>query len=256
MVARYIDPDTVPVSTVMTSGPHCVGMEDSAMEALGIMVDRHFRHLPVVDGSGVVTGVLNIAKCLYDALSRLERAAAKSSSGGPKLDAGMASALLQMSEASSGRGREATAMILQQLLVGMTGEGEADPSLESILDSQNPAMCVSPGDSVRSAGEAMAEGGKAVVVVECGVLVGIFTPKDILNRVIGKGLNPGDTPVSEVMTSNPDSVSPDTTVIEALHQVLTIARCMRWCLFDAVPVWQSHVSDTPALFVRQSSSPS
>ncbi|CAN0047556.1 unnamed protein product, partial [Choristocarpus tenellus] len=80
VVAKRVDPETTPVSTVMTSNPHCVSMDDSAMEALGIMVDRHFRHLPVVDG-GVVKGVLNIAKCLYDALSRLEQAAkAKASS--------------------------------------------------------------------------------------------------------------------------------------------------------------------------------
>lgn len=35
-----------------------------------------FRHLPVVD-NGEVVAILDIAKCLYDAIARMERAAEK-----------------------------------------------------------------------------------------------------------------------------------------------------------------------------------
>lgn len=42
-----MDPDVTLVSEVMTPNPTSVRGDDSAMEALGIMVDRHFRHLPV-----------------------------------------------------------------------------------------------------------------------------------------------------------------------------------------------------------------
>ncbi|CAM9654650.1 unnamed protein product, partial [Hapterophycus canaliculatus] len=52
-----------------------------------------------------------------------------------------------------------------------------------------------------------------------GELVGIFTPKDMMNRVITKRLNPGTTAVSSVMTPNPDGGGPDMTVIEALQQM-------------------------------------
>ena len=65
----------------------------------------------------------------------------------------------------------------------------------------------------------MAEGRKAVLVVERGRLVGIFTPKDMLNRVLSKGLSPDDTLVADVMTPNPDSVTPDLPVLEALQQM-------------------------------------
>jgi len=53
-------------------------MDSAAMEALTLMVDKHFRHLPVLRGGGGhagerLAGVLDIAKCLNDAVSRLER---------------------------------------------------------------------------------------------------------------------------------------------------------------------------------------
>ena len=47
------------------------------MDALTIMVENHFRHLPVVDDSGSIVGLLDIAKCLNDAISKLERAKRK-----------------------------------------------------------------------------------------------------------------------------------------------------------------------------------
>ena len=40
-----------------------------------MMAERKFRHLPVLDGDSIV-GVLNIARCLYDAITRMEKAQA------------------------------------------------------------------------------------------------------------------------------------------------------------------------------------
>ncbi|XP_070677727.1 uncharacterized protein [Malus domestica] len=45
-------------------------------EALQKMVQGKFRHLPVVE-NGEVIALLDIAKCLYDAIARMERAAEK-----------------------------------------------------------------------------------------------------------------------------------------------------------------------------------
>lgn len=47
VVAVSVDPNTTAASEVMTPNPTTVLTEDSAMEALGIMLGRHFRHLPV-----------------------------------------------------------------------------------------------------------------------------------------------------------------------------------------------------------------
>jgi CBS domain-containing protein len=61
------------VSTVMTKNPKCVQDDDSALDALEMMVDNRFRHLPVMDEKGAIIGLLDIAKCLYDAISVLEK---------------------------------------------------------------------------------------------------------------------------------------------------------------------------------------
>ncbi|CAN0432927.1 unnamed protein product [Ascophyllum nodosum] len=47
VVAVGIDPDTTSAKEVMTPNPTSVSAESGAMEALGIMLERHFRHLPV-----------------------------------------------------------------------------------------------------------------------------------------------------------------------------------------------------------------
>lgn len=54
-----------------------------------------------------------------------------------------------------------------------------------------------------------------------GQLAGIVTPKDILMRVVAKGLNPENTFVCDIMTPNPDTVLPDMTVVDALREVRT-----------------------------------
>lgn len=58
-----------------------------------------------------------------------------------------------------------------------------------------------------------------VLVVDNGGLAGIFTEKDMLNRVLSKGINPDEISVEDVMTPNPDTVSSTMTVLEALQEV-------------------------------------
>jgi CBS domain-containing protein len=41
----------------------------------------------------------------------------------------------------------------------------------------------------------------AVLILDNGRLCGIFTERDLLNRVVAPGLNPQVTPISDVMTS-------------------------------------------------------
>ncbi len=70
---------------------------------------------------------------------------------------------------------------------------------------------------VLEAAEAMAERRiGAILVIEEGKLRGIFTERDALCRVMAKCRDPGMTPLSGVMTSNPKTVSPDTRATEAL----------------------------------------
>ena len=52
----------------------------------------------------------------------------------------------------------------------------------------------------------------AVPVLREGELAGIFSERDVMNRVVAAGRSPGQTRVSEVMTANPRSVQADDTI--------------------------------------------
>lgn len=56
----------------------------------------------------------------------------------------------------------------------------------------------------------------AVPVLRNGELVGIFSERDIMNRVVAVGRQPAYTAVSEVMTPNPRAVNLDETIEECL----------------------------------------
>lgn len=56
----------------------------------------------------------------------------------------------------------------------------------------------------------------AVMVIKKDKLVGIFTERDAVFRVIAKGRDTRITPLSEVMTANPQTVDPDKTFGYAL----------------------------------------
>jgi CBS domain-containing protein len=67
------DPKSTPVGEVMT--PDCVSaMKDMSMgEALSIMTERHFRHLPVVDENNRVLGLLSIRNLLQNRVDKLDQ---------------------------------------------------------------------------------------------------------------------------------------------------------------------------------------
>jgi len=58
----------------------------------------------------------------------------------------------------------------------------------------------------------------AVVVMQAGKLVGIFTERDVLARVVAPGLDPKTTPIEKVMTRDPVTVESTATV----EQVMTL----------------------------------
>jgi CBS domain-containing protein len=60
----------------------------------------------------------------------------------------------------------------------------------------------------------------AVLVTEADRrLVGIFTGRDAVHRVLAEGKSAARTKLSEVMTRNPTSMPPGKTAIEALRQM-------------------------------------
>lgn len=216
VIAVSIDPSSSEVNKVMTKNPKCVKSNDSAIEALGLMVENHFRHLPVTDENGVIVGLLDIAKCLYDAISKLDKL--EKSEGNKDTAVIAAQAIVAASLNTGGNTKQMAAM--QKMLGPLVQQmfGQTVPTLGKILESKRPVI-VKSSLNIRETSIVMAESKSAVLVVEDDELVGIFTPKDMLNRVIAKGLSPDLTAVSSVMTQNPDTVSPEMTLLDALHQM-------------------------------------
>jgi CBS domain-containing protein len=56
----------------------------------------------------------------------------------------------------------------------------------------------------------------ALPVLRDGELAGIFSERDLMNRVVAVGRTPAHTAVSEVMTPNPRAVSLDESIEECL----------------------------------------
>jgi CBS domain-containing protein len=77
-----------------------------------------------------------------------------------------------------------------------------------------------PEDTVREAAVGMAERHiGAVLVAQDGNLVGIFTERDLLTRVVAAKLDPDKVSLKEVMTPDPDTLLPDDIAVDALHRL-------------------------------------
>ena len=64
----------------------------------------------------------------------------------------------------------------------------------------------------------------SIVVMEGNRLAGIFTERDVLRRVVGAGLDPKVMRVADVMTTQLITVSPETTIEEAM-MIFSDKRC-------------------------------
>ena len=64
VVAKALDPAKTTVSEVMTRHPHCVAPETRVADAVLIMIERGFRHLPIVTDSGKILGVFSVRDAL------------------------------------------------------------------------------------------------------------------------------------------------------------------------------------------------
>jgi CBS domain-containing protein len=64
VLARALDPEKTRVQDVMTPHPHCVPPETPVSDAVVIMLERGFRHLPVVGPNKRILGVFSIRDAL------------------------------------------------------------------------------------------------------------------------------------------------------------------------------------------------
>jgi CBS domain-containing protein len=82
-------------------------------------------------------------------------------------------------------------------------------SVRSVMERKK-ILIAPPETSVSKAAKLMAKRKvSAVMVVEDGRLVGIFTERDAVYRVVAKGRDAHATRLAEVMTPDPRTVAPD-----------------------------------------------
>ncbi len=74
--------------------------------------------------------------------------------------------------------------------------------------------------TVRAAVKGMAKRNiNSVLVINAGRLTGIFTGTDLIRKVVAMDLDPDLTALNDVMTRDPETVSPGLNAIEALHRM-------------------------------------
>ncbi|KAH9921970.1 CBS-domain-containing protein [Epithele typhae] len=220
--AEGLDPHTTPVSTIMTRGPMVTRDTTSATEALQLMVQKHFRHLPVCNEEGNVVGLLDITKVFHEALDKVER----SSSASEKLYTALAGVQNELGGGIASNPQAAAMLSYVETL----REKTALPDLTTVMDSRTQPATVGPKTTVREVAKLMKERRTtAVCVMEPATpghvgapkIAGIFTSKDIVLRVIAAGLDAGRCSVVRVMTPHPDTAPPTMTIHDALKKMYT-----------------------------------
>ena len=73
MSLTRLDPESTSIRDLMTTPVEMATRETGAGEALTIMLERHFRHLPVADDHGKLLGMLSIRNLLERRVDELSR---------------------------------------------------------------------------------------------------------------------------------------------------------------------------------------
>jgi CBS domain-containing protein len=97
--------------------------------------------------------------------------------------------------------------------------------MSDLVRNQQPLM-LPPTTSVMEAARHMRDRrvGAVLVVTDHDRLVGIFTGRDAVSRVLAEGKSPTKITLTDVMTPDPDTMAPQCTAIEALR-LMQDARC-------------------------------
>ncbi len=121
---------------------------------------------------------------------------------------------------------------------GRSGPQSLATSAIDVLMAHNPATCP-PATTVRDAARLMRDKGiSSLCVTEADDLVGITTLRDISGKFVADAM-PADTPISQIMTPNPTTLSPSDIGSDVLHVMMErgighIPICEGGCLVGVV----------------------
>ena len=95
---------------------------------------------------------------------------------------------------------------------------------EVLAEKGGQVYVISRGDTVRAAVRKMNDRGiGALVVMQDDRVIGIFTERDVLRRVVDEGRDPKATPIEAVMTTDVSFASKETSVA-ATMELMTSGR--------------------------------
>jgi CBS domain-containing protein len=93
-------------------------------------------------------------------------------------------------------------------------------TVRQIIEGQEPVTAAAATTVSEAARVMKRHNIGAIMVVEADKLVGVFTERDALFRVLAEGLNGDVTQLASVMTANPQTISPEagfTTALQMMH---------------------------------------
>lgn len=109
----------------------------------------------------------------------------------------------------------------------------AEDAEGEIMRNYTPLMLAPSVTVMQAARQMETHNVSAVLVIEgADNLVGIFTGRDAVSRVLAKGMNPVTTPLAEVMTYQPVTMTPLNTAMDALR-LMQGAHCRHIPIVDA-----------------------
>ncbi|OWB78251.1 hypothetical protein B5S32_g2439 [[Candida] boidinii] len=212
IVGSNLNANQITIDQIMTPNPFCAKTSTMASDALTLMVNKGFRHLPIVNDLNQIIGVLDITKCYNEAMTKLERMYENSK----KLHEAMEGVHAEM----GGMQNQPNHIVqyldnLKSLING--------PTLDSVLDQSTYPVYVDIKSSVFDAANLMKDNRTTAVLVKDtknnDEVTGIFTSKDVVLRVIAAGIDPKTCSVIRVMTPKPDFASSELTIHQALRKM-------------------------------------
>lgn len=209
IVGSGLSATTVTIDQIMTPSPLCANANSPAAEALTLMVEKGFRHLPVLDDQNRIVGVLDITKSYAQQMEKLERLNFSSK----KLHEALDNVHLEIGMAAH------SPYVLEyfaSLKLKMSG-----PTLLTVLDHTTNPVYATIKTSVYEATLLMRENRTTAVLVKDtdDAVSGIFTSKDVVLRVIAAGLDPKKCSLVRVMTPQPDVADLEFPIQSALRQM-------------------------------------
>ncbi|XP_028055184.1 CBS domain-containing protein CBSCBSPB5-like [Camellia sinensis] len=85
VIAQNLPPESTPVEKVMTPNPKCATVDTPIVDALHIMHDGKFLHLPVVDKDGVAVAVVDVLHITHAAIATVGSNAGVSNDSSPNM---------------------------------------------------------------------------------------------------------------------------------------------------------------------------